>query len=312
MLRYDEFKDAFLEEIKNYLPDDYKDAKIIEMTRGDGIKSFSVKRESETTTPFLHLDDIYAAYVEGADITKLLESAARIITEKRPDLLGADLGPWLSDYEKNIKNNMFIKLKKLPADSSIFKDGVYRMWEDLAIMPYIKIPNNDPDNTCSTVVSKALLGLWKIPEDKLFEDAYESALKMYPLKLNAPTPADKETDTPLPMLTITNDDSFYGASAIVYTDILEELSGKINADLLLLPVSVHEVLVLPDFSDVVSTESLYDSLNEHIKEAVKDMDPYDFFSDHIYRYNKDERTLESLESLMSRMEHFFDDEPGDR
>lgn len=311
MLQYDEFKDAFLKEIKNYLPDDYKDAKIIEMTRADGIKGFSVKRESENMAPFLHLDDIYAAYVDGADVTKLLEDAARIITGKRPDFVTADLGSWIADYEKNIKDNMFIKLKKLPADSPIFTEGVYRMWEDLAIMPYIKVPDNDPDNTCSTMVSKTLLSIWKIPEDKLFEDAYESALKMYPLKLEAPTSADKEADIPLPMLTITNDDSFYGASAIVYTDILEELSGKIGANLLLLPVSVHEVLVLPDFESEFSG-SLYDSLNEHIKEAVKGMDPDDTFSDHIYRYNKDERTLESLESLMSRMEHFFDDEPGDR
>lgn len=311
MLQYDEFKDAFLKEIKNYLPDDYKDAKIIEMTRADGIKGFSVKRESETMAPFFHFNDLYAAYVEGTDITKLLEDAARIITKERSDLLDVDLSSWISDYEKNIKDNMFIKLKKAPMNSLIFRDDVYRMWEDLAIMPYIKIPNNDPDNTCSAAVSKALLSLWGITEDKLFEDAYESALKMYPLKLNAPTPADKEADTPLPMLTITNDDSFYGASAIVYTDILEELSGKIGANLLLLPVSVHEVLVLPDFESEFSG-SLYDSLNDHIKEAVKGMDPDDTFSDHIYRYNKDERTLESLESLMSRMEHFFDDEPGDR
>ena len=83
------------------------------------------------------------------------------------------------------------------------------------------------------------------------------------------------------------EDSRNGAIALCYPDVLQQLSEKMNGDLLILPSSIHETMVLKDNgmyqSDVLQLMVMKGNRNVVTEEEI--------LSNHIYRYDKEEHCL---------------------
>lgn len=84
------------------------------------------------------------------------------------------------------------------------------------------------------------------------------------------------------MYVITNASRMHGAAAIFYSDVLEELSSKLQSDLLILPSSIHEVLALP-YMDASYDEAFLNMVAQANKSVVL---PGEFLSNSIYRYDR--------------------------
>lgn len=84
------------------------------------------------------------------------------------------------------------------------------------------------------------------------------------------------------------EDSRNGAIALCYPNVLQQLSEKMNGDLLILPSSVHETMVLKDNgmyqSDVLQLMVMKGNRDVVTKEN-------EILSNHIYRYDKKEHCL---------------------
>lgn len=79
---------------------------------------------------------------------------------------------------------------------------------------------------------------------------------------------------------ITNRDRLFGATGLLYEELLAEAAASFGGDFYILPASVHELMLVPDGTLTVAelTEILREG-NERIASAEE------FLSDNIYRYS---------------------------
>ena len=76
---------------------------------------------------------------------------------------------------------------------------------------------------------------------------------------------------------------YHGAAAIFYEGILDEIAGKVGADLFLLPSSVHEILAVPDDGTVDPCE-----LEQTIRAVNKDfVQEKEILSERVYHYSRE-------------------------
>ena len=91
-----------------------------------------------------------------------------------------------------------------------------------------------------------------------------------------------DSHTPLPMFVLTNQESFYGASCILYDHLLQSYANHFDCDFYILPSSIHEVILIPATND--------SSLSE-MAEMVKNVNdtslpPDEMLSDNAYYYSR--------------------------
>ncbi len=85
-----------------------------------------------------------------------------------------------------------------------------------------------------------------------------------------------------PMYVVTNQSRLYGAAVLFYSDILDELAKKFEGDLLILPSSIHEVLVLPYMG-----EAYHQAFLKMVRQANQTVVlEEEILSDSIYRYDR--------------------------
>ena len=85
------------------------------------------------------------------------------------------------------------------------------------------------------------------------------------------------------LLILTNRSGVYGASAILYEGVLKNIAQRLGSDLVILPSSVHEVILLP-YEDERRMEGLERMVRE-INQTV--LPEEEVLSDQVYVYNRE-------------------------
>ena len=99
-------------------------------------------------------------------------------------------------------------------------------------------------------------------------------------------PPDAATLIPLQHDFIFNENQ-NGAASVCYKDVLDNFSQKIKDDLVALPSSVHETILLP-----LQEKSNLDSLKEMVYDINRTiLNPSEFLSDNVYVYNRQDKQL---------------------
>lgn len=94
-------------------------------------------------------------------------------------------------------------------------------------------------------------------------------------------------DLPTDLLyVLTTQDNYQGAAAMLITNILESIREKIKCNFYILPSSVHEVIIVPDTDNQISskkTKEFYNMVCEINKSTVN---PIDKLTDSVYYYSQ--------------------------
>ncbi len=147
------------------------------------------------------------------------------------------------------------------------------------------------------LLRKEHLKIWGVTVDTLYQLARENTPRLLPADAAEMQSIMKEMfgeieslkRTPK-MLILGNSKSIYGAAVLLYDRLLEELANRLQSDFLVLPSSVHEVLVLP-----YQREKKWDL--EVWKRTVltanqEYMLPEERLSEHVYVYSREKGKLE--------------------
>ena len=86
---------------------------------------------------------------------------------------------------------------------------------------------------------------------------------------------------------MSNQSGIYGAAAVLYEDVLKNFAFMEECDVVLLPSSIHEFLLLP-YKDKLDMKKLKDMV-EHINRA--DVPKTDILSDNIYLYSREKNLM---------------------
>lgn len=91
----------------------------------------------------------------------------------------------------------------------------------------------------------------------------------------------------IPLYVLTNQTGLYGAACMIYQDILKDFAARLEKDLIVLPSSVHEVLLTPD-----SPDTSYEDLSNMVRTInTQEVPLEDQLSNQVYLYTRSDDRL---------------------
>lgn len=233
-------------------------------------------------TPVVNLDSLYDYYCDTEDMDSCLEHLSQVLTMK--PRYSFDISK-ISDWEW-AKDHLYFKL------FGHVVNGICKPVADLYLVPYVDLP----DICGATVrVTPDLAETWEVSLDDIFQAVETAQPNLHPAVIKSLSdilgvmlPDDEE----IPMYVVTCEDHYYGASAILYPGVAEQVKEKIYGDdFYLVPASVHEMLAVP--------KALCDD-PQHLTGLVKMVNQQDVpedqrLSNSIYEYDFVEDTLKKVE-----------------
>ena len=279
-MNFDDFVNWSAENIRDFLPQSYCDARVIVNKvekLGHSYTGMCVMPEGENIAATVDLDMFYREHLAGAGSRELLEKMAGMVQYKHPE---ADF-EWIADYGK-VRDRLFIRVCGIMENRELLLYVPHKNLADLSITYHILM---DVHDGCigSAMITDDMLESYNISEEQLHSDALKSSSRILPAKV-LPL-ADILGEERLPgwnLLAVTNENRINGASALFYPDIMEMVAGIVGGSYYVLPSSVHEMLVLRDDGeqDVGRLEDIVRHINR------MDVVPRDdFLSDTVYYYD---------------------------
>lgn len=203
-----------------------------------------------------------------------------------------------------LKDTITIQLVNTERCRQYLLDKAHREVEDLSIIYRLNADFGGGNNGSSVITTK-MMEMMGMNEKELYELAMEKAPlnRLCTIKSMVETIEELMEETheipEVPVMVVTNEDRYLGASAIMYPGILERCTEVMNGDFYILPSSQHEVLIYSDNSSLRldELEAIVQEVNE------KELDPRDFLSDNVYHYDHKEKIFELSEKYVDRMRY---------
>lgn len=219
-------------------------------------------------SPVINVDALHTDYVKNgwiiSDVIEFLLKAVKKGPEENPDIIKR-----LNDFEY-VKQHLVIELYDSSRNISFLKKYVHRQIEDLALVPKIILDERNDDLTVCPVLHK-YMNRCHITEKELIDMAIQNSCRLRPADILILEPE---------YYAITNRQECYGAAAIFYPGILDELYQVIGK-FYILPISIHQCVV-KSFNKEISVLSLKDLLHEMRGSMIKKKEE---LTDSIYLYN---------------------------
>lgn len=209
----------------------------------------------------IYLEPLYYQYQKGMSMDAVCASAASFL-ERRPPF-PSSICQDLLDPEY-IRSRVAFRLVSRRRNSGLLDRVPWFPFHDLAMIFFVCL---DPScgELVSTLIHRQLLSAWDMDTDTLRRLAEENTPILFPpvltplseilaplspelLPLRESEEADSSgcpEDAP-PLHVLTNRQGICGASCMLYRDIIKDFADQEGADVIILPSSIHEVLLFPD------------------------------------------------------------------
>lgn len=285
-----------------------------EYVKNNGLKlqGLTIKGETGVLEPLLYLNPFYEGYKESGDFKGTMEDIMACyekgLVPERPAM------DWFRDYGGCVEGKLIYRLVNYELNREMLQDVVYERYLDLAKIYCVRCDIGEEKG--AIVIHKSHLDLWKTTEEEIKEAAEKNTPALMPVKYGRmesflrmvlddmmteeekesgsmevwgePVKTDSEKELGMPgMYVLTNEKMVQGAAVMCYPGVLEKVAEKLNADLLILPSSVHEVLVMPlskgekGQEEALELKDMVYGINRHVV-------PWeDVLSDNAYVYRRE-------------------------
>ena len=317
-MEFEKFVETVKETIKDYLPDEYKNASVDVYPfkkLNENYLGMTVRTEGQRTSPTLNLNMFYQkmqdVHMDMKDIMEKMADVVQII----PIDIDMDV---LTNYEK-AKENLFIRVSDADRNQEILSNVPHTRVENLAITYHI-FANSGADGIASTIVTHEMMRLFGVSKDQLHQDALENSPKLFPVKVDSMdkmmenmmrndmrAAGVKEEDIDqmmeemyqtmgVPLTIVTNEQMLDGAAVLFYPGQMDQIGELLKGDYYILPSSTHEMLVLPDDGEMTSREL------KRMVMAVNNSEvrPEEKLADEVYHYDTKDRIFEKASAFEER------------
>ena len=239
--------------------------------RGISCKLGTVSKVNETYTsltglnidsfvsPAVNLDNLYDGVRAGClDMDEAVERAAEVLS------MSAEAKSWnldkINDYS-SAKERLFVRICNPEWNEEFLSKVPNRRFGPFAMTYHVAIDVDE--NVTSATVSKSLIESWGITEETLHQDAMLSAPKIFPARKMAFKNIFKGAfGNPFFRVVLTNNVSINGAAAMVYPGVLQGVCEDLGVkDLVILPSSIHEVIIGTDTSNIATLTKIVRDVN---------------------------------------------------
>ena len=295
-MRYEEFKEAFTNEIISKMVGSGIDVTPEEVTKVNRtMDALSFRPEGNNIGALLYLEDLYWQHENGRSFVDLAEEASQIMAERMKAV------PSLPQIDHNfIRENLYLTVVNADMNRDYLSEVPHEILEDMAVVPRVKISEE-----ASFVIKNDMLMTYGFSRKSLLEIAHANmeaqeyicndlGAVLMGFGMPSPVPASPSES----VYVLTNPSGIDGAAAILSDKAMKDARTMIGEDFLILPSSRHEVLLVPRSSHL-SIQALTDMVREVNRTVV---DTKDLLSDHVYRYNSRTGSIKMLEPKAESLE----------
>ena len=303
----------FVEKVLHSLQDSIGEKYILSVTQMSGdnkalLTGITVRCEGKKLEVFVSLEPYFSIYQENMCIDDIVEDILEMIhNHLDTDAMAVKE---INDFEK-VKDCVEFKLINKRKNDEFLKTVPNIVFLDLAIVFYLNM-GRSTKGQMSTIIGTEYLERWGTTVEELFQLALKNTPKHLPASLKSLRQVLKDiakknlgenyNETIVDALLGEEEEPFYvlsnvvgvnGAAVMIYPGVLKAAAETIGGDLLVLPSSRHEVLLLKkkDDMDFAELRDMVRSVNEI---AVLDEDE---LSDEIYVYDRKNESVLLIKKL---------------
>lgn len=288
------FVEKIVDLLQSKMGEDYE-VRVTKVTKNNDIQLTGVilMREEDRISPTIYLEGLYAEYQDGIPMERLAEKIISFYEDQMPD---TDLNmDFFQDFEQ-VKDRIFYKLVSFEQNRRLLEKLPHYRWHDLAIIFYYAM-EEEKFGKASITIHHHHLEMWGQSVNSLYRTAQGNMKKGMPeLLMSMKDMLAKMAglhlgeETYIPMYVLTNQKKLYGAAALLYSEGIKELADTWQTDLLILPSSIHEVLLLPD-----DGRNEYDFYRQMVEDVnTTQVEPEEVLSYNLYRYRRENAEIEEI------------------
>ena len=294
MMTFQKFTEEVMEMMKGIAGDRYEIQKE-EKLKNNGVRQTGITavRQGEHVFPIVYLEPYYNDYLYGeGTVCETVEELCEILEEHLGKSLQSlrinDLREW-----ETTKDRVSAKLVNAEMNRELLEQVPHRIVMDLAEIYFVKVGRCGQEGFGTILVRNEQEQAWGVDENILHETAIKNLMEESGefvsmaeiMKEVGKSGRDPEMDDP-EMYVLTNQSRLYGAAELLDGNMLKRIAEQLQGDYMILPSSVHELIVLKD------TDRPHNELADMVKEINSTcLAPDEVLSNHVYRYDRNTREV---------------------
>lgn len=305
MMDYSTFKAVAEKKILDYLPDEFKNAKveIASLKKVNRTKDAITIRETggSNVAPNFYLDDMYEHYQACDNLDEVFQSVADAYIANVKSMGNMSIPNITREF---VEENVIMVMINTESNKELLKGVPHREINDCSVI-YRVVFQKDDKGIASAIVDNNIVETVDMSEQELFLKATENTKRILPTTIKPMSQVIKEMmiGDGMPkeiaeamisdmvsqgelMWVISNTTGVQGAVNMLYDENLQKLAEQLNDDLYILPSSIHEVLCVPASK---GEPEEFAKMVQEVNMTVVDVE--ERLSNQVYHYDKELRKL---------------------
>lgn len=304
---YEQFQKAVKESLEERFGSGYS-LTFQSVTKNNGLTldGICISKPQEHTAPAIYLRAFYDTYKKGKPFPQVIDEIMELYqTQHLPD------DNFIEELhsESPLTDRIIFRIINESANRTLLSDLPHISLSDLDLsLIFCLSLNKNDDQLLTALIHNSHQKLWNLSTEDLYQYAKLNTPDLFPARISSLMEVMKEIarkssdieikeedwaglfdPSPLspPMYVLTNPYGVHGAACMFYEDILKDFAERMEGDLIILPSSIHEVLLIP-CSNHISYEELAETVFTINQEEVPQEDR---LSNHIYHYSRSKNRL---------------------
>ncbi len=240
-------------------------------------------------SPTIYLNPYYHRYLNGVSLADIFDDILKTYHDNMPEE-DFDISIF-KDFDKAQKR-IVMKLVNYQKNKELLMGIPHVKFHDLAII-FVCSVTEILQEYATILIHNQHLDMWGITLNDLYQIAMTNTPKILPScyeRMEEYFERVMEDSIPflsdLNMYLLTNQLKIHGATCMVYPGLLKTIADKLEDNLVIIPSSIHELLILPERStrNEYSLSDLKDMICEVNETQLTDDE---LLSDHAYIYNRE-------------------------
>lgn len=237
--------------------------------------------------PTIYLESYLKDYEKGISLEDTTEAIVRK-WEREREHTPVDM-EWFKDFSQ-VRGKVAYRIVNFEANREMLQEIPYIPFLNLAKVFYVALSSEEYGDG-SILIQNRHMKFWGVSTEELDEIASQNTPKLFQAEVIDLEDVVKEimqsesTEFEISeedrMYVVTNRARHYGAAVMCYPSIIKEFAEQKECDLLIIPSSIHELIILP-----------YKKNQVYIKNMVKEVNatqvaPEEVLSDSVYVYQRE-------------------------
>ncbi|MBR4026412.1 MAG: hypothetical protein IKJ01_02480 [Lachnospiraceae bacterium] len=242
-------------------------------------------------SPTIYLHPFYNRLLSGTSLSKICNDIFAVYRYNLPSK-NFDISNFM-DFSK-AKQNIVMKLINYEKNKELLKNVPYIPYLDFAIV-FVCIITDFEDDYATILIQNQQLQIWEVDTQTIYQLAQTNTPTHLPHRLKPMEDVISnlvDEDFPfvddLPMFLLTNQFKIHGATCILYSGLLEQIANSFESNFVLIPSSIHEVILIP-INEASCNLSDYKQMILEVNETQ--LKKEEILSDHAYYYNRETKQL---------------------